>query len=192
MFPVGDLTKSEVRDEARRLGLHGGRQARQPRDLLRPRRTLFGVPRSTAARARARRHVRGRTGRYRRRARRSASLHRSASARGWACRRRFRSTSCSIDASANARHGRPTRIARAHHADRLEGQLDCRTRAGRLAGRRRPRSDIATGPAPARVRRTRCWTRRAGVRHAADGDHARTGGGVLCRMTRSIGGGWID
>ncbi len=55
MFPVGALSKPEVREHARRLALNGRRQAGQPGNLLRPRRRLRLVrrahrrPRSIAA-----------------------------------------------------------------------------------------------------------------------------------------------
>ena len=40
MFPLGDLTKPQVRDVARRHGLVDGGEAREPGDLLRARRRL--------------------------------------------------------------------------------------------------------------------------------------------------------
>ena len=49
-FPLGDLTKPEVRDVARGLGLVDRRQAREPGDLLRARRRL---PRASCGRAAA-------------------------------------------------------------------------------------------------------------------------------------------
>ena len=56
-FPLGDLTKPEVRDDRPRARPRDGRQAREPGDLLRARRRLprrAAIPRRLDARARAR------------------------------------------------------------------------------------------------------------------------------------------
>ena len=55
MFPLGDTLKSAVRAEAEARGLAGGRQARQPRHLLHPRRRH---PRRSSARGSASAHGR--------------------------------------------------------------------------------------------------------------------------------------
>ena len=51
LFPLGEMCKPEVREEARRAGLRTVREARFAGDLLRPRRRLQAVPRCLPRRA---------------------------------------------------------------------------------------------------------------------------------------------
>ena len=79
-FPLGDMTKPQTRELARRFGLVGRRQAGQPGHLLRADRALYRHDRAAAAeRGRARRHRRSRRPRASA-ATRASSISRSASA----------------------------------------------------------------------------------------------------------------
>ena len=100
-FPLGELTKPEVRSSGPRARPRDGRQAREPGDLLRPGRRLprraAGARRlesATGAAARARRHGRGR-------APREPPATRWASGRASASRSASRATSAAIDPTSN-------------------------------------------------------------------------------------------
>ncbi len=87
-FPLGELTKQEVREIARRLARAGGGKAREPGNLLRSHGQLRSLHRGLLAGAGKR--AAGRGGRHRQHLRRSArppqrlaSLHRGPAARTW-------------------------------------------------------------------------------------------------------------
>ena len=141
-FPLGDLAKPETRRVAAELGLGRGRQARQRRHLLRPRRRL---PRAAA---RARRHLDRR--RDRRRGRRGARPprgHRRVHGRA-AARARHR------DAGPPLRHVDRRRGGRGHGRERrrpaheqhrsLGAELGRRAAAARRAAARPARATTAS------------------------------------------------
>ena len=143
-FPLGELTKPEVRAVARVAGPRDGRQAREPGDLLRARRRL---PRR-AARARRLAPEAGPLLDARRRARWGSTAGRrptpSASGRASAWRSASRATVSRIDPLTNTIHARAARGPR-DDDDRVERDLVRRPATRRTRTRRSaPRSGSAT------------------------------------------------
>ena len=185
------LDKAAVREYARAARPAGRRQAGQPGDLLRRRRRARGVRRGARPACRAAARFATSTGsvlgthdgihRFTVGQRKGLGLSSPAS----------RSTSSAIDARTQTVTVGPARLARAHDADRVARELDCRRRAGRAGTRvtaqiRHRHHEAAATIAPLaddRVPRD--------VRRAAERRHARPGRRVL-RRRRRVGGGWID
>ena len=145
--PVGGFTKAEIRAIARDAGPAGPRQARQPGDLLRPRRRL---PRGSSATAGPDLDTAGadrRRGRHgARRARRDRGVHdRPAAGAG---DRRGRAPLRRPDrADEPDGHGRPPRVARPAGPGGVAVQLASRP-ARRARPAASPRSGPGTGPCP--------------------------------------------
>ena len=96
-----------------------------------------------------------------------------------------------IDADTRRRHRGPEVVARSRDADGIGRELGVSGRASGVAAASRRRSVIGTLPAAGARSRARRRTRRARVRRPAVGDHAGPGGRLL-QDDVVVGGGWIE
>ena len=194
-FPLGELTKAEVREVARALGLVDRGQAGEPGDLLRARRRL---PRRRARRAPAGRPSPGRSSMPTaggRRARRCRRVHRRSAqgtgrgARGAALRGAHR---C-------AREPHPARPARGPQDDDLRRRRRL-VRVGYGAPRHRALPGAGPHPAPGgarpgddpAARRGRPAAPALGGRDRRGRVGRRAGSGVCLLRRRRLSGRWPD
>ena len=154
MFPVGSLTKPQVRREAHRLSLQVAEKPDSQEICFVPDGDYASFVAQKAPRCRAERSDRRRERRAAGHARRRSPVH-DRTAQG------PRRLGSGADVRAahrrrqRRRHRGPEVIARARDADGIRGELGVRGRASGVAARRRRRSVIGTLPPPARVRARR-------------------------------------
>ena len=181
LFPVGELTKPEVRRLARERGLAGRGQAREPGDLLRARRRLCGIRRAPGARAVDRSGPIGTATGASSDATRAFIASRWDSAAGSASARHGLSTCCAIQAESRTLVvGDEGRLACDRLVAREVNWLSIPPPAGEIRGQVRIRYRHAEAPAtiqplPDGARRASCSTLRSGRSRRARPPSSTTG-----------------
>ena len=181
LFPVGHLTKPEVRAHAGAARPRRRRQARQPRDLLRPGRRRRRLRRA-AARRRATDAARSSTPAARSSAGTAACTLTVGQRKGLGLVDRHAAVRAASSSRPSARRRRPARGARRPRrstASRVNWIAGAPPAGAASRHRAHPPPPHATRRRPSR--RDGDDRAHVDVRRAADGHHARPGGGVLRR-----------